>query len=1075
MRRAVPSLRDSKHPTRRQRQRKLRLQPLETRQLMAGDAPSLTSEQLRFFLADINTDEVIAEVRDGTEVDSELLRDRTVTLFAEARDEHPDFRSVRIRLGDLAERVENRTPYSVTGDRNGDFRRGFLDLNGEYEVTAETYTRTGTRGDLVEAAQFSFTVSDSSDSVLVDVTTLNDEILAANPEIEPAVADDSVDDAVAIQAAIDWLSQKLEEPEIVTATLYLPPGTFEISESLQFSAGIDVLGAGAQRTTLTNTESLSFERADISDSEINASSVNRAGYLLDFDRDSDGSSLRDMTLTGEDMIGGVFANRSDDLEIAYSELNQFLYSGIRTFSVTGSEIHHNEFVNAGGRKLNNSGDLGANGGGIFATFHVDAEVYNNRFSLDNPETNYFGIKGRKWTDSRIHHNTIGTNFSIELPFENDRGVEIDHNSLAGVVSIPKFAGGPVFEEGYSFYIHHNAFASSYAIEGARNNLIVDSNVFEFDIASDGGNLITNFGNNIPVPGPTTFTNNLVVNPGRGIFSSSGTHNELTFANNLIVANQTATPRTSGLFGLKAIDNGGTATDFSTVSVVDNIIEFTGVQRPLFRNTESYDSVIENNLISGASDDALYENPETGAQRGPLTPLVFNVGVAGERPIDGDAIAAAARNAPQAGIFDADGDQVADNFDPAPNDENNGLHRVLGPGQSIVLDFEVPDGTSPIGEATGLQGVNVDPDAVDTFYESDPYGLLTSESAVIEDGLLQVLTSNSDGFRDRNQSADDYGFMVNTSRTTEFTVASTIVMPEGGLPQSSAPQIGIQVGDGTQASYIKFTRAYIGGSTFEVAWENDDVLQDANPGNSSRAQRLSMTPEQQVAPAYRLSLDVDRNDSNAIRVTPRVQAMDTVGIAIGDEIQGKTFTVTGDVADAINGVNRSLPTMSEDPSNAGLFVGVYSTDFSDPASRTPSFLARWEDLSVTSNESFDDAFNNGSAFLQVFLADSQTDEILIELTSGVSVPASLTEGRRLTIFAVGQSEDTEIGSVRLELGRRSKLENSEPYALFGERNGNLRSGRGITSGENEISFVVYSERGGEGDVLENFSLDFILEA
>lgn len=1069
MRRAVQSLRDSK------RQRKLRLQPLETRQLMAGDAPALTSEQLRFFLADINTDEVIAEVREGTQVDSALLEGRTVTLFGEARDENPEFRSVRIRLGDLAERVENKSPYSVTGDRNGDFRRGFLDLNGEYEVSAESYSRYGTRGDLVEAAQFSFTVTDSPDSVLVDVTVLNDEILSANPGLAPAVPNDSVDDVAAIQAAIDWLAAKLQEPEFVDATLYLPPGTFEISESVQVGAGIDVLGAGAQKTTLTNAESLTFERADISDSEANVNSVNRAGYLLDFDRDADGSSVYDLTLTGEDMIGGVFADRADDLEIAYSELNRFLYSGIRTYSVTGSEIHNNEFINAGGRKLNNSGNLGATGGGIFATFHTDAQVYNNDFSRDNPETNYFGIKGRKWTDSRIHHNTIGTNFSIELPFENDRGVEIDHNSLAGVVSIPKFAGGPVFEEGYSFYIHHNAFQTSYAIEGARNNLIVDSNVFEFDINTDGGNLITNFGRNVAVPGPTTFTNNLVVNPGRGIFSSSGTYNELTFANNLIIANQTATPRTSGLFGLKVADNGGTTTDFSTVSVVDNIIEFTGVERPLFRNVESYDSVIENNSITGASDNALYENPETAAPRGPLSPLVFNVGVAGERVIDGDAIATAARNAPQAGIFDADGDQVADNFDPAPHDANNGLHRVLGPGQSILLDFEVPDGTSPIGETTGLDGVNTDPDAVDTFYESDPYGLLTSDAAVIDGGLLQVLTSNSDGFRDRNQSGDDYGFMVNTSRTTQFTVASTIVMPEEGLPQTNAPQIGIQIGDGTQASYIKLTRAYIGGNVFEIAWESDDVLQDANPGNNSKAQRLSMTAEQQAAPAYRLSLDVDRSDATAVSVTPRVRALGASGEAVGDEIQGKTFTVSGDVADAINGMNTSLPSISEEPSNAGLFVGVYSTDFSDPASKTPSFMARWEDLSLTSNEFFADAFNNGSAFLQVFLADSETNETLIELTSGVSVPASLIEGRKLTIFAIAQTEDSEIGSVRLRLAGRSKLENSEPYALFGERNGNLRSGRGIDLGENEIAFVVYSERNGEGDVLENFGFDFTLEA
>ena len=48
------------------------------------------------------------------------------------------------------------------------------------------------------------------------------------------------------------------------------------------------------------------------------------------------------------------------------------------------------------------------------------------------------FKIRQGQRSHIHHNTVEVNFSIEMPFENDEDVEIDHNVLHGTVSIPKF-------------------------------------------------------------------------------------------------------------------------------------------------------------------------------------------------------------------------------------------------------------------------------------------------------------------------------------------------------------------------------------------------------------------------------------------------------------------------------------------------------------------------------------------------------------------------------------------------------------------------------------------------------------
>ncbi|MFO1521541.1 MAG: hypothetical protein U1G05_05790 [Kiritimatiellia bacterium] len=83
---------------------------------------------------------------------------------------------------------------------------------------------------------------------------------------------------------------------------------------------------------------------------------------------------------------------------------------------------------------------------------------------------FYGIKVRQSVRSRFHHNTIRTNFSMEFPFENDEDNEIDHNFLAGTVSIPKHAGGAVPASGRTFHIHHNLFRDTYSIEFVRNGV-----------------------------------------------------------------------------------------------------------------------------------------------------------------------------------------------------------------------------------------------------------------------------------------------------------------------------------------------------------------------------------------------------------------------------------------------------------------------------------------------------------------------------------------------------------------------------------------------------------------------------
>ena len=378
----------------------------------------------------------------------------------------------------------------------------------------------------------------------IDITNLPQEVLIATPGVSNAVANDGQDDADAFQAAIDFLSAQRKAGVTAESTIYIPNGVFELGKTLEVN-GPDIAfeGAGKGLTLLKNADVFQIGTEGLPDLGTEISSVNQDAYLFDLDQNAVNVSFTNMTLTGAEVHGAILGFKANSLEISDVEFNNFLWSSVRLFNSSDAKIYDNVFIDAGGRA---QGTSGITGGSIYATYLRESEIYNNDFSISKEHVgNVFGIKGRQFTNTRIHHNTINMNFAIELPFENDQFVEIDHNFLGGLVSIPKHAGGAVPDNGFTFHIHHNYFTKSYALEWARNGVEVDHNVFNFSAVQDGGNLITNHGNQ-SVSGPTKFHNNLIINPGRGIVRSKGVQNNFSFYNNEIIASTTATPRVEGL-------------------------------------------------------------------------------------------------------------------------------------------------------------------------------------------------------------------------------------------------------------------------------------------------------------------------------------------------------------------------------------------------------------------------------------------------------------------------------------------------------------------------------------------------
>lgn len=396
-------------------------------------------------------------------------------------------------------------------------------------------------------------------------------------------------------------------------TVTVAPGVYRLTAPLSPKRKMTIRGAGVGKTIIAAADSWNPGTDGLPKKE------NPDAHLFHFDK-TPGVSISRMTLTGPKLHGAVFCNDSDGLELHHLRIENFLYCSLRTYRMDKFRVHDCEFIDAGGKFKHT-------GGALYLHYTRDSEFWNNRITKTSKHpSNFFGIKGRKAERCRIHHNTIEVSFSIEFPFEHDKSVEIDHNALAGVVSIPKFRGGMKIDKGHSFHIHHNWFRKSYAIEFARNGVEVNHNLFDFKTSDDKGNLISDFGRVI-APGPAKFHNNLIRNPGRGVFWSRSGYNNIEFANNHVKA--ATLTRKEGLFGFNK------RTEFKSIVLRDNIIECTAKHpRPLMRNTESYAAVIRNNRLVNVSDTGKYANPQTSDKQGPLKPLKFRCGVNGEIVVDG---------------------------------------------------------------------------------------------------------------------------------------------------------------------------------------------------------------------------------------------------------------------------------------------------------------------------------------------------------------------------------------------------------------------------------------------------------
>lgn len=114
----------------------------------------------------------------------------------------------------------------------------------------------------------------------------------------------------------------------------------------------------------------------------------------------------------------------------------------------------------------------------------------------------------------------------------------------------------------------------------------------------------------------------------------------------------------------------------------------------------------------------------------------------------------------------------------------------------------------------------------------------------------------------------------------------------------------------------------------------------------------------------------------------------------------------------------------------------------------------------------------------YLADADTDQPLIEIADQSVIDPAIWAGHDLTILAVlnksnQEAQCTESVRLNFDSGATTRVEHVEPYALFGDVDGDLRGGLSLNEGLHQITFDFYGAPDAQGRLLGSESLTILV--
>ena len=196
------------------------------------------------------------------------------------------------------------------------------------------------------------------------------------------------------------------------------------------------------------------------------------------------------------------------------------------------------------------------------------------------------------------------------------------------------------------------------------------------------------------------------------------------------------------------------------------------------------------------------------------------------------------------------------------------------------------------------------------------------------------------------------------------------------------------------------------------------------------------------------------------------------------------TLTGNVASNDSDPNGDALTFAlETAASNGTVVlnanGTFEYTPDPDFTGTDSFSYQVSDGELTDTAMVDLVINpQGFSPLQVGLYDTRSDQLIRFIQTGDTIDTAGLSTQNLTLAAVvadGSPLAGQVQSIELDLnnGQATRTENVSPYALFGDTNGNFFTGSGLPQGANQIEFELYSQKRGNGLLLDTVVVDFTL--
>ncbi|MGF1481311.1 MAG: hypothetical protein ACFB4I_17810 [Cyanophyceae cyanobacterium] len=180
-----------------------------------------------------------------------------------------------------------------------------------------------------------------------------------------------------------------------------------------------------------------------------------------------------------------------------------------------------------------------------------------------------------------------------------------------------------------------------------------------------------------------------------------------------------------------------------------------------------------------------------------------------------------------------------------------------------------------------------------------------------------------------------------------------------------------------------------------------------------------------------------------------------------------------------GSTKSAPAEAPEAFQDGRFSSYGATDswesFTNPQSIAGAKILPFRE--PTSPTDVTGLETDSESKLEIGLYDADSNTLIASLDKERQILASEVADKKLTIAASVSEESRYFGQVEsiflnLNDGQITRTENVEPYALFGDRSGDLNGGS-ILEGDNTISFELYDQNRQGGNLLDTVTVDFTI--